>query len=179
MLKNLEQTKKEIADFYTCHRSEFVHKFKKDYPTIPEDALIDILQESIVIGVEKVNQSKFEGRSSLKTYIFGIGKNLIRDYFRKVKQHNEYRKDIQFTNEDREDVFEIEQPIDIKSSALKNAMQKLEKHCLDILNAFYLEGKKYPEIVEEFKYSNVDVAKSTKSRCFKHLKQLVSNEITI
>ena len=123
MLNSLEQTKKEIANFYTCHKSEFVNKFKKDYPSLYVDVLIDIFQEAIVIGVEKVNQSKFEGRSSLKTYIFGIGKNLIRDYFRKVKQHNEYRKDIQFTNEDSEEMFDIEQPIDIRSSALKNAMQ--------------------------------------------------------
>lgn len=179
MQKNLEQTKNEIAHFYTEHKSEFVNKFRKVYPTISKDVLIDIFQESVVIGVEKINQSKFEGRSTLKTYIFGIGKNLIRDYFRKVKQHNEYTSDIKFTNNDREEVFEIEQPIDVKSSALKKAMLKLEKHCLDILNAFYLEGKKYNEIVEEFNYSNVDVAKSTKSRCFKHLKQLVSNEITI
>lgn len=179
MLKNLEQTKKEIASFYTCHKSEFINKFRKDYPTLNIDVLIDIFQEAVVIGAEKVNQSKFEGRSTLKTYIFGIGKNLIRDYFRKVKQQNEYQKDFQFTNEDREEVFEIENPIDIRSSALKSAMKKLEKHCLDILNAFYMEGKKYPEIVEEFKYSNVAVAKSTKSRCFKHLKQLVANEITV
>ena len=179
MQKNLEQTKKEIAHFYTSHKSEFVNKFRKDYPTIYKDVLIDIFQEAVVIGVEKVNQSKFEGRSSLKTYIFGIGKNLIRDYFRKVKQHNEYSTDIKFTQNDSEEMFEIEQPVDIRSSALKNAMKKLEKHCLDILNAFYLEGKKYPEIVEEFNYSSVDVAKSTKSRCFKHLKMLVSNEITI
>lgn len=179
MQKNLEQTKNEIAGFYTNHKSEFINKFRKDYPTLHYDALIDIFQEAVVIGVEKVNQSKFEGRSSLKTYIFGIGKNLIRDYFRKVKQYNAYSSDIKYTYEESESVFDIENPIDIQSSALKRAMQKLEKHCLDILNAFYMEGKKYPEIVQEFKYSSVDVAKSTKSRCFKHLKMLVSNEITV
>lgn len=179
MQKSLEQAKKEIVDFYTNYKSEFINKFKKDYPTINTDALVDIFQEAVVIGVEKVNQSKFEGRSSLKTYIFGIGKNLIRDYFRKVKQHKTYSSDVKYTQEESENIFDIENPINIKSIALKKAMKKLEQHCLDILNAFYLEGKKYPEIVKEFNYSSVDVAKSTKSRCFKRLKMLVSNEITV
>ncbi len=179
MQKNLEQAKKEIASFYTNHKSEFINKFNKDYPTLYKDILIDIFQEAIVIGVEKVNHSKFEGRSSLKTYIFGIGKNLIREYFRKIKQHNTYSSDVKYTHSEYEDTFEIENPINIQSTALNKAMQKLEKHCRDILNAFYLEGKKYSEIKQEFNYSSVDVAKSTKSRCFKHLKILVSNEITV
>lgn len=179
MRKNIIQAQKEVEDFYVNNKGEFIAKFRKLYPEVSQDVIIEIFQESVVIGVEKLQQSKFEGKSTFKTYVFGIGKNLVREYFRLEKKKTEYVKQSVVFTDESESMLIFDETSNLQQSLMKKALSKLEKKCLEIITAFYLEEKKYTEIVKEFNYSSVDVAKSTKSRCFKHLKMLISNETAI
>ncbi|TNE80526.1 MAG: sigma-70 family RNA polymerase sigma factor [Bacteroidetes bacterium] len=59
----------------------------------PENAK-DLVQDTFIAASQAF--AKFEGRSSVRTWLFSILNNKIRDYFRKNKGRNIYMSDLQF-----------------------------------------------------------------------------------
>src|SRR6188768_2088296 len=67
---------------YTAFREEFVHWLMKVQKCDKEDAR-EYYQAAILIVYDNIHAGKLDAlRSSLKTYIFGIGKNLVWQHYR-------------------------------------------------------------------------------------------------
>ena len=74
-----------LGDVYVAYKDEFLFYLKKF--DIDEDTLLDIYQDSIVVVNQKFVHDKVRlKKSSLKTYIFGIGKNKMYNHFKKSKK---------------------------------------------------------------------------------------------
>jgi hypothetical protein len=56
---------------------------------------------------------------------------------------------------------------------IQSAWQQLGKVCQDLLFAFYYQGKKLDDLMQEGRYQQKDVLKSQKARCLKQLKEIV------
>lgn len=160
---------------YLSNKDAFI-QFSKKYGISNYDAL-DIYQDSVLALRENIATGKLkELNSSVKTYLFGIGKYMIFDYLRANK------KMISSTIEESNisnliDGFEVlfKEEIYDKELQLKNAFEKLGEKCKAILTLFYYNNYNIEDITKALNYNNKDVVKSQKSRCLKGLKDKIEN----
>ncbi|HOY42232.1 MAG TPA: sigma-70 family RNA polymerase sigma factor [Chitinophagales bacterium] len=164
--KNDEKT---IRTFYNDHKNKFV-LFAKRY-NINEFDSIDVYQDAFITLIENVKRGKTDDlKSSLSTYLFGIGKFMI---FQKFKKNGQLHiADDVASIEIEEDLYS-EDDVDLQVRLLQNGLDKLGEQCKKVLQLFYYEEKKLDEIQEQLGYTSKDVLKSQKSRCLKQLKELI------
>ena len=162
---------KAIRNFYNENKNGFI-LFAKRY-NIHSDDIIDIYQDAIIALIENAKKGKIEDlKSSLSTYLFGIGKFMI---FQKLRKDGktipmESFEKIEMTYDDY-----TEEETDLQIKLLQKGLNKLGDQCKKVLELFYYEEKKLDEIQSILGYTNKDVLKSQKSRCLKQLKELVKN----
>ena len=165
-----EGLEKSITRFYHNHKKAFL-EYAKKYDLDHED-LLEVYQDACVIFVEKAQRGLLdELKSSPKTYLFGIGKNLIYKRFEKIKREQHAFENLEFPAIE-EPFLEDESPAQL---GLRMAFKKLGKQCKEMLNLYYFKEKKLEEIQELMNYADKNVVKSQKSRCLKQLKELIQN----
>jgi len=169
LLKDSDQA---FESLYTNYKDDFL-AFAKTF-SLNEEEITDIYQESFLSFYENLLNGKItEFTSSIKTYIFSIGKFKIYEHLRansKLKVIDAPINDditIDELNLDNEVLTEREQLV-------KTNFKKLGKQCQLILELFYFKGKTLKDIKAIENYDNTDVVKSQKSRCLRKLKQLVN-----
>lgn len=160
---------KAIRKIYLENKLSFF-KIANQYQ-LPNDVALDIYQDSIVALIENTRKNKIDDlKSSINTYLIGIGKFMIYNYFKAKKNVSitEVENMVEMAG------FTLEtDTLNEKEQALKKAYEQLGKQCQEILRLFYFENKKLPEIQALLKYENKDVLKSQKSRCISHLKKML------
>ena len=165
---------KEISHLYNIYREEFLNfgkKFGLDY-----DDLVDIYQESfIALRKHALNGNLETVKSSLKTYLFGIGKFMIFDLLKERKKTVLYDSAIHNANDTIEMIPFKKEIIELtrEQNLLLDNFKKLGKKCQKLLTLFYSGGLTIDEIVGCTNYSNSSVVRSQKSRCIRVLKQLI------
>ena len=165
---------KEIRQLYMEHRDVFLSfgkKFGLDY-----DDLADIYQESFIALRKHALHGNLDAvKSSLKTYLFGIGKFMIFDLLKEKQKTIVYNSSIHQDDESIE-LIPIEKEkieLSIEQNLLRTNFIKLGKKCQKLLTLFYSEGLTIDEIVEYTNYANGGVVRSQKSRCIKTLKDII------
>ncbi len=161
---------KTIRKVYEGYKYDFI-RFAKSYISNNDD-IIDSYQDAIIILCENAAKGKLDQlKSSVKTYLFSIGKYTIMN--RLKKQNNMLPLAIyELPGVDWEIGTEDEETP--KLLALQSGFNKLGEQCRKVLRLFYYEGKKLDEIQQLLGYRNKDVLKSQKSRCIKQLKDLIN-----
>ncbi|MEN9487951.1 MAG: hypothetical protein RL494_216 [Bacteroidota bacterium] len=162
---------KIIRAFYNENKNGFI-LFAKRY-NLNNDDLIDIYQDAIIALIENAKKGKIDDlKSSVTTYLYGIGKFMI---FQKLKKESKTVSIDDF--EKIEMVYDdySEDEINLQVKMLQKGLNKLGDQCKKVLELFYYEEKKLDEIQSILGYTNKDVLKSQKSRCLKQLKELIKN----
>ncbi|BAO75259.1 RNA polymerase sigma factor [Winogradskyella sp. PG-2] len=164
-----------LKSVYLNNKDAFI-AFAKTYGLNKNDAL-DIYQDSILALRENVATGRLvELKSSLKTYLFSIGKYMIFDFLRAKKRMVPVEtKDLKLA--ELPEGFEIlfKEEINSKELKLNHAFEQLGEKCKAVLTLFYYKGYSIEEITKLLKYSSKDVVKSQKSRCLKTLKEKINN----
>lgn len=158
-----------IRDVYQEFRPGFL-LFAKRYD-LDGDTILDVYQDAIMALCENAKKGNLDSlSSSLKTYLFSIGKYMIYDRLRKEKKQVIFEniENFHFEWEEYSDESNNEE---IKQ--LQASFSKMGSKCREILLLFYYEERTLDEITELMEYENKDVAKSQKSRCIKSLKELI------
>jgi RNA polymerase sigma factor (sigma-70 family) len=165
----------ELGMIYEEYRSEFLQWITKEYDCSMDDGK-DMYQLAILIFYDNIRQGKLEYLvSSVKTYLFGIGKNLAKDNMRKEKKFTPINQE-KWLKEYLID--EPDQPLDDGIFALaKRALEKLGQPCKRLIELFYYENKNMQEITEAMQYKNSETAKNQKCKCMARLRKLVDQEI--
>lgn len=161
-----------LKEIYDNHRQDFLRwavKFGVD-STVAED----IFQVSIVILYDNVVTGKLTSlSSSLKTYLFSIGKHKAMEY--KRWQKNDFQKiepamlDL-FADEgtpEKEIVYDVDQ--------LKEALRKLGDPCKRLLELMYYKKLGQDMISTLMGYKDRDTVKSKKYKCIERLKRILEN----
>jgi RNA polymerase sigma factor (sigma-70 family) len=159
---------KSIRTVYNDNKSGFI-LFAKRY-NLSQDDLIDVYQDAIIALIENAKKGKIDDlKSSITTYLFGIGKFMI---FQKLKKEGKTVAIDDF--EKIEMIYDdySEEETNLQIEMLQNGFKKLGEQCRKVLQLFYYEEKKLDEIQSLLGYTNKDVLKSQKSRCLKQLKEL-------
>lgn len=160
---------KAIEEVYTQFKLDFVAYASRF--TIAEADVIDIYQDSVVVLYENILSGKLTSlTSSLKTYLFAIGKYKI---FNSLKMKvntvdlGDYGTIIAESNND--DHLLREESIE----KLERAYQQLGNQCQKVIKLFYYENQNIEAIKNRLGYTSKDVVKSQKSRCIKQLKEIL------
>lgn len=153
---------------YTEYKEGFL-AFGKSYQ-IDSDELVDIYQDAVVALFQNfVDKQVNLEKSTVKTYLYGIGKHLI---LRTTKQGS---KMIRLDNiqETIEEVKMEEHDESERSQKLAAAFKTLGNKCKEVLELFYYRGFSIKEIVESTEYKDENTVKSHKSRCMKGLREKI------
>lgn len=161
-----------ISSFYEKFQLNFKRSLISKYSIIDEDLLADVYQEAIIRFWENIQRGKFtldNLTSNLAGYLFGIGENVLREQFRKMKE--QHLEDLLRLPEDPTDyIFEFE--LAERNRAIRETVNNLDKPCAPLLLQFYWEGYSMDEIAINLGYSNANSAKTQKNKCMNKLKAL-------
>lgn len=168
-----------VQDLYRSYFESVVY-YLKGLGCNEEDAQ-DVFQESILVFIEQVQQNKFRGESSIKTYLTGIARNLymneIRSSSRRVNREELYFKDSSDVAdpEVHHRMFSRE-----NSKRLMQLFEEIGEPCKKILSGYYFENMPMKQLLLVTHYDNEQVLRNKKAKCMKHLKHLItaSKEIT-
>lgn len=140
-----------------------------------EEDAADIFQEAILVFIEQVRQDKFRGDSSIKTYLTGIAKNLwfneLRSRDRRNNREANYvKQEDSGTEEDAHHrIYNRE-----NKEKLMNVFEQIGDVCKKLLTGYYYENLSMREMLVLFNYDNEQVLRNKKSKCMKHLKDLIT-----
>ncbi|MEP2026626.1 MAG: sigma-70 family RNA polymerase sigma factor [Reichenbachiella sp.] len=174
-----EQLKSDLLSRDPLLRSEALETiYKVSFSTVKhfilnntgsvEDAK-DVFQDGTMVLFQNILNDKFNSESSLKSYLFGICKNLWMNHLRKQKN-----LPADFLNEDGLMIIENNEHV-IDVEAVKSIMEELKEECQDILKGFYYNMKSMKELALKFGLASEQAAKNKKSRCLKYLTKLIQD----
>ena len=161
---------KAFQYLYDQFRKEFTDWVNQKYPVMRREA-DDIFQQSIVELYTNLVEAKLVSlTSTLKTYLFAIGKNITRArHRRKIKEQETLSKIPMGEAAHNQENAQRDEQIDL----LKKGMLKLGDPCRKLLELFYYQKLTMQEICHEMQYKNPDTAKSKKYKCVQRLMKLV------
>lgn len=164
----------ELGLIYEEYREEFLRWVIKEFNCSMDDGK-DIYQLTILIFHDNIRQGKLEHLvSSVKTYLFGIGKNIVKEHQRKEKRFTPISKE-KWLKENL-----IDEPTNRIDEALferaKTALSKLGQPCQRLIELFYYEKKSIPEITLAMNYKNPETAKNQKCKCMARLRKIFDEE---
>ncbi|WP_373517932.1 RNA polymerase sigma factor [Pricia sp.] len=165
----------KLKALYNQYRAEFLG-FGKRY-NLDQDALADVYQEAfLALRKRAINGKLGNIQSSLKTYLFGIGKHMIFDALKEKNRNVSYESNMHLVGEE---IAEIEldamPPLTQEQSLLRKYFKELGEKCRQVLTLFYYRGLNIEEIAQAAGYGNANVVKAQKSRCLKTLRQLINS----
>ena len=166
-----------LSFVYEKYRKEFLNWIRKFSHCDEEDAR-EYYQATILILYENVNTGKLgELQSSLKTYLFGIGKNLALQDHRKSQRYQqakaEYLLEYHLVQEER-DLQREETDLGL----IGRCFSRIGDPCHKLLDLFYFHQKSMEEISSELGYKNPETTKNQKYKCMERLRKLVEDERT-
>lgn len=166
------------AEFYTLyklHRVEFIRWACFQY-SISEDDAKDIYQEVFIIFYRNIQTGKLASfTSSVKTYLFGIGRHLILNHLKKSKRTVTLGNDELING--YENPIEMNYQKEHNKKIVEDNLNKLPEKDREILKLYYMEGLDMKTIAERMGYKNSDVAKKKKYEVFKKLATLVKSSM--
>ncbi|MBL6446307.1 sigma-70 family RNA polymerase sigma factor [Fulvivirga sp. 29W222] len=165
-----------IIALYDNYRKEFLHWCYNHY-SLQEDESADVFQDAVIIFYNNVKSGKLEElSSSLKTYLFGIGKNLA---LKRIRQNSKTvaSEDLAQLDHDHseQDPFEATE----RQHIIAEVMNKMGDPCQSILRMFYFDKFTMDAIASRLGYKNEHVVKSQKLRCFNQLKKMISERFNM
>jgi RNA polymerase sigma factor (sigma-70 family) len=150
------------------NRDEFIQWSAKNYSATSDQAK-DAFQEAILDFHQNVIHGKLtELTSSLKTYLFQIGKHKLLNILKKDRRMT-YNDALHMINHGEVDIFMEEENKAYTQEQISRAIEQLPEDCQKVLNLFYFKEYDMETIAREMNYKNSDTAKSKKSVCMKKL----------
>lgn len=166
-----------IKELYNTNRNPFLN-FAKQY-NIAEIDCIDLYQDAIILLRKQAISGKlYDVKSSLKTYLFGIGKHLI---YKKIKEYSlktNFDSVLHKVNDGYDEIqIETEKELTQEQQILQYYFKQLGKSCQQMLTLSFYRGLTNDEIATLEGYESEAVVRSQKSRCLKTLKDLIKKSL--
>lgn len=134
----------------------------------------DIFQEVLVSFIELVQQDKFRGESSIKTFLFSLNRftwlNELKRRGRALAREEKYEK-----AQDRVELDTSQHIAEREGKAeVLRIVGELGETCKKILLLFYYENLSMREILDRTDYETEQVVRNKKYKCLKQLEQMVN-----
>ena len=159
-----------LNEVYILYRSEFL-SYASNFCHDAE-MRIDCFQEAVISLYENLVKRKINhDSSSVKTYLFAIGKNKILNELRKSKRMTQQDGDIPETAYEVETIHQERAKV-----LLRLAFDKLGTKCQQILSKYYYHQYSIDAIMHDMNYKNENTVKAHKSRCVSQLRELMNTK---
>ncbi|NNE30451.1 MAG: sigma-70 family RNA polymerase sigma factor [Saprospiraceae bacterium] len=157
-----------LKEIYLEHREEFINWLSKKFET-NKDVGLEIYHDSFATMVTNVKKGKLtELSSSLKTYLFSIGRNKF------LEQNRKSSRVLRIVAEESL----VANPTTVRDDSqiikLRSALHSLGDPCSKLLKLFYYQKASMQEIAIQLGYKNSQTAKNQKYKCIKRLKEMLS-----
>jgi len=156
-----------VGKIYGLYRNEFLFFLKKRNSINPDD-ILEIYQDAFMVLCNKIYENKLNAdnlKSSLKSYLFGVGIRIAYNVNR--KNGNRLEQDPFETPDMPDDEPGLGEE---NEKIIQKAVNEMGEPCHTILVKQYWEDKKAEEIAIEMNYKNTDTAKTQKYKCIQKLK---------
>lgn len=163
-------SEKILFQIYESYRNEFVSWAIRSHQVTIEEAK-DVFQESVVALYKNVKNGKADNLdSTIKTYLFGIGKNIILNSIKRKGIEVEVFKQLNLNDDNGlNEHYEHQHMVQLVSRIYK----AIGSPCKDILEMYYEKGFDMDSIANRMGYKNSDVAKKKKYECLKALEDRI------
>jgi len=159
-----------LAQVYQAHREEFMLWAQKSF-RCSEEVAKDSYQVAFFIFYDNILTGKLTHlTSSIKTYLFGIGKH---------KLFEQNRLEARYCQEVKEELLGYDQSDnpylkeEEKFQQLEKGLEQLGSPCREIIEMKYYEQRSVEYIADKLGYKNISSAKNQKYKCMQRLKKLV------
>jgi RNA polymerase sigma-70 factor (ECF subfamily) len=150
--------------------------------TFSSDEAFNIYADSILAAIGMIHNRSFEGRSSIKTWLYQIFHNKCVDLVRKraTNKNSVYRPlaipDMLLQMADSAKTVVQEMMDKTDKDRLQQKLKEIGENCRKILMQ-WADGFSDKEIAASLAYKTADVVKTTRLRCLEKLRQLYKTEI--
>ena len=152
---------------YRLYRNDFIIWAQKKTGCREDDAK-DIFQEVIVSFYLNVQTGSLQTiNSSIKTYLFTCGKNLLLNELKKTSKLINL-SGFEFTNDEITKIEQMEKS-HYDKELIKKTMEELPIDCQKILILYYFENCSLKTIAKKLGYKNANVVKTMKSESMKKM----------
>jgi len=158
---------KTIDSIYRDYREEFFHFGIKICEK--RELLVDAFQDAIIGMYQNLIENKItENKSSVKTYLFEIGKRQLLKAMKKEKLVTQ-KNDVVAEGYLDTDSIEF-----AEKERIRKAVSKLGDTCQQLITLYYYRRYSIDAIMHNLGMKNENSVKANKSRCVKQLKQILS-----
>lgn len=170
---------KVLEKLYDDNRQPFLVWASQSYQCESEDA-VEIYQKAYTILYLNVRNEKLTSlTSTIKTYLFSIGKNLFREKFRDKHNRLVNLDDVSNTNviDNHLDtnVFDNYQE-EHQKELVRQLLNEIGNPCKKLLELMFIQGYSAEAVVHEMGYSDERVVRKRKSLCLKKLREMVAEK---
>lgn len=163
-------SEKILFQLYESYRDEFVSWAIRNHQISIEEAK-DIFQEAIVGLYKNVKGGKADSlESSIKTYLFGIGKNIILNLLKRKGIETKVYEQFTESQSESHDYYDREHLV----SLVSRIYRALGSPCKEVLELYYERGFDMESVAMRLGYKNADVAKKKKYECLKSLEERIN-----
>ncbi|MDX2046556.1 MAG: sigma-70 family RNA polymerase sigma factor [Chitinophagaceae bacterium] len=167
-----KKAEEKLFSTYSYFIREGMHKY-----SLSEDESFDAYSDSVLAAIEKIINHSFEGRASLKTYLFQIFQHKCVDLLRKktTNKSSVHRtqpiSDLLYSLSDNAKLA-IQQITERSDrEILDQKLKETGENCMKLLLS-WADGYPDKEIAALLEYKNADVVKTSRLRCLEKLRQL-------
>ena len=154
----------------------FIEQAMRKY-SFGEDEAFTIYADTVIAAIARISDHSFEGRSSLKTWLFQIFHHKCVDLVRKkttnkssVHRTGDFSAVLLHMADEAKTI--IQEMMDKTDAAqLKQKLKEIGENCRQLL-LHWADGYNDKEIASLFEYKTADVVKTTRLRCLEKLRQL-------
>jgi len=130
----------------------------------------DVFQDAIILLDRNIREKRFEGKSSLRTYLFGIAK------WRWVSLRRKYNGDVELEprhQDGQEESPEVRLIAAERRTLINQVLEKMGDKCRDLLK-YYRLSYSMQEIADLLSISSAQQAKRDAYRCRKRFREYVT-----
>ncbi len=133
----------------------------------------DVFQEVVVSFIELVNQNKFRGESSIKTFLYSLNRHI---WLNELKKRNRMQaRNLKFEKAKGQAEADVSAHIvdrEARGQVMK-VIDQLGDACKQVLMAFYYQELSVKEMLEFLPYENEQVVRNKKYKCLKKLEEML------
>ena len=168
--------RKKAEDQLFTHFAYFIEQAMHKY-SFQEDEAFNIYADTIMVAISRITDGTFEGRSTLKTWLFQIFHNKCVDLVRKNAtnkssvHHSLSISDMLFQMADTAKLVIQEMMEKTDTELIKQKLKEIGVSCRRLL-LLWADGYNDKEIAAAMEYKSADVVKTSRLRCLDKLKLL-------
>lgn len=179
LLQNGTDRKKgeeQLFSHYAYFIEQAVHKY-----SFQEEEAFNIYADTIIAAIGRITNGSFEGRSSLKTWLFQIFHNKCVDLIRKKTTNKSSVNRVlpipdmllQMADSTKSAIQEMMDRTD--KELVRKKLKEVGENCRQLLLQ-WAEGFTDKEIASTMEYKTTDVVKTSRLRCLEKLRQLYKKD---